>query len=72
MDALANAAYQLRVVADALIEASGEINHLRKRCDYLESQNADLINRCTELEITRDKNNQFKKNLIALLQENLS
>lgn len=72
MDALTNAAYQLKVVADSLIEASAEINHLRTRCDYLESQNANLINRCTELEIDRDKNNQLKKNLIESLQESLS
>ena len=69
MDALTNAAYQLKAVAEALIEASAEINTLKNRCNYLESQNADLVNRCTELEITRDKNNQFKKNLIELLQE---
>lgn len=72
MDALTNAAYQLKVVADSLIEASAEISHLRTRCDYLESQNANLINRCTELEIDRDKNNQLKKNLIESLQESLS
>lgn len=72
MDALTNAAYQLRVVADSLIEASAEINHLRTRCDYLESQNADLVNRCTELEIEKAKNNQLKKDLIELLQESLN
>ena len=72
MDALTNAAYQLKAVADSLIEASTEMNHLRTRCDFLEGQNAILANRCSELEIEKDKNNQLKKTLIELLQESLS
>ena len=72
MDALTNAAYQLKAVAEALIEASGEINNLKTRCQYLESISADLINRCTELEIDKSKNNQFKKDLVKLLEDNIS
>ena len=57
MDSLKIIASQLRNMADAMDDAAQEINSLRARCDYLESEN--------------NKNKNLKRDIFELLKNDI-